>query len=133
MGAKNQDRSAAIALLVLRVGAGGLLIYQHGWGKLMHFGERAGSFADPIGLGPVVGFTLVVFAEVVCSALVALGLFTRLAVVPLLIFFAVAAFVQHAHDPFARKELPLLFGFVYTAIAIMGPGAFSIDALRRRG
>jgi len=133
MGAKNQERSAAIALLVLRVGAGAMLIYQHGWGKLTHFGERAGSFADPIGLGPVVSFTLVVFAEVFCSALVALGLFTRLAVVPLLIFFAVAVFVQHVHDPFARKELPLLFACVYTAIALMGPGAYSIDALRRRG
>jgi len=133
MGMKVHERASAIALLMLRLGAGAMLIYQHGWPKLTHFGERLPSFANPIGLGSEVSFVLVVFAEVFCAAAVMLGLFTRAATVPLLVFFVVAAFVQHAADPFGRKELPLLYAFVYAAIAIMGPGAFSIDAMRRRG
>lgn len=132
MTARSGDLKADLAPLILRLAAGGLLIYGHGWGKLMHFGERAATFADPIGLGPTLGFTLVVFAEVACSALVVLGLFTRLATVPPLIFFAVAAFVQHAHDPFSKRELPLLFMAAYAAVALIGPGRFSIDALRGR-
>lgn len=133
MGTKVHERASAISLLLLRLGAGAMLIYQHGWPKLAHFGERLPTFANPIGLGSEVSFVLVVFAEVVCAAAVMLGLFTRAAVVPLIIFFVVAALVQHGADPFARKELPLLYGFVYAAIGMMGPGAYSIDALRRRG
>ena len=133
MPSRPNENALAWALLIARVGAGALLIYGHGWGKLMHFGERVHAFANPIGVGPEAGFTLVVFAEVFCAAAVALGLFTRFTVVPLLIFFAVAAFVQHAHDPFPKRELPMLFGIVYLVVALAGPGRFSIDGLRGRG
>lgn len=133
MAALANERMISLAMLIVRLGAGAMMIYAHGWPKLAHFGERASQFANPIGLGPVPSFWLVVFAEVFCSALVMLGLFTRLAVVPLLVFFAVAALIQHAPDPFPKKELPLLYGFVYAAIAIAGPGRYSLDALRRRG
>jgi len=132
MTARSGDMKADFAPLILRLFAGGLLIYGHGWGKLVNFGERAASFPDPIGLGPTLGFTLVVFAEVACSTLVILGLFTRFATVPPLVFFAVAAFVQHAHDPFPKRELPLLYLAVFAAVALFGPGRFSIDGLRGR-
>jgi len=52
-----------IGLLLLRVGAGAMLFLGHGWGKITHFSERAGQFADPIHLGSGPSFTLVVFAE----------------------------------------------------------------------
>lgn len=120
------------ALLVSRVGPSLLMIYAHGWPKLAHFSERLGSFADPIGLGSAPSFVLVVFAEVVCAALVALGLFARPATVPLIIFFAVAAFVQHGADPFPKKELPLLYAVPYLVVLIAGPGRYSLDALIRR-
>jgi putative oxidoreductase len=123
----------SIGLLILRLGTGGLLVYGHGWSKLVHFGERLATFADPIGLGPQASFVLVVFAEVVCSLLVMLGLFTRLAVVPLLIFFVVAAFVQHGHDPWSRRELPLLFGLPYLTLLFTGPGRYALDAQLRLG
>jgi len=126
------DPLASLGLLILRLGAGGLLLFGHGWGKVLRYGEIAGRFADPIGLGPQVGFALVVFAEVVCSALVMLGLFTRLATIPLLIFFAVAAFIQHVADPWPKRELPLLFAVPFLALLLTGAGRWSIDALRSR-
>lgn len=119
-------------LLVLRVLPGALLFYGHGFPKLVNYAERQHRFSDPIGLGPEVGFALVVFSEVVASTLVALGLFTRLATVPLIGFFLVAAFVQHANDPFARRELPLLFLSVYATLLFTGPGRWSLDAWIRR-
>jgi len=127
-GIRISDPTASLGLLILRLGAGGLLLFGHGWGKLMNYGEGAGRFADPIGLGPELGFALVVFAEVACSALVMVGLFTRVATVPMLVFFAVAAFIQHAADPWPRRELPVLFGVACLALLLTGPGRWSVDA-----
>jgi putative oxidoreductase len=122
----------SLGLLLLRLGAGGLLFYCHGWDKLMHFAERAPKFANPIGLGPEASFTLVVFAEVVCSTLVAVGLATRLACIPLVIFFLVATFIQHAADPLADKELAVVYLIMFSTVLLMGAGRYSIDAMIRR-
>lgn len=124
-----KERLLSVGLLVLRLGAGGLLIYGHGWGKITKFADRAPKFADPIGLGPETSFALVVFAEVICAAAVMLGLGTRLATVPILIFTAVAAFVQHAADPFADKEKALLFAVPMLTLMLTGGGRYSLDAV----
>ena len=121
--------ATSIGLLVLRLGAGGLLLYGHGWGKLMNAGARAPAFADPIGLGPVPSFWLVVFAEVFCSSLVIVGFLTRLSTLPILGFLAVAGFIHHAHDPWPRRELAFVFAVPFLALLLTGPGRFSLDAL----
>ena len=121
---------------MLRLGAGGLLIYGHGWGKITKYAERAPKFADPIGLGPEASFALVVFAEVFCATAVMLGLGTRFAAVPIVIFTAVAVFVQHAADPFADKEKALLFAVPMLTLILTGGGRYSLDAVigrMRRG
>ena len=105
-----------------------MLFLGHGWGKVTHFSERVGQFADPIHLGSPASFTLVVFAEAVCTVLVALGLMTRWAVIPLVVFFLVAGFIQHADDPWNRKELAFLFLVAFLPLLFTGPGRFSIDA-----
>jgi putative oxidoreductase len=127
MGAstKNELRDD-LALLLLRVAFGGAML-SHGVPKLMAFGERADSFPDPIGLGSPVALALAVFAEVFCAAGVAIGLLTRLAVIPLIVTMGVAALVIHGDDPFGKKELPLLYLSAYVAIGIMGAGRFSVD------
>jgi putative oxidoreductase len=127
----------SIGLLLLRLGMGALLLIGHGWPKLMHYQQRSGSFADPIGLGPAASFALVVFAEVFCAALVMLGLLTRLAAVPIVIFLGVAFFIHHAHDPWAQRELALLYLLPFLTLVFTGAGRFSLDAgwapWRRKG
>ena len=130
MANKTSDTGMALGQLTLRLGASGLLIYGHGWPKLTHFAQRAAHFPDPLHVGHTLSLSLVVFAEVVCAGAVALGLLTRLAVIPLLIFFGVAAFVQNGAAPFADKELALIFAVPYIGIALIGPGRFSVDAAR---
>ena len=99
----------SVGLLVLRVGAGLMMAFAHGWGKMIKFQEIAPRFPDPIGLGSHFSLGLAVFAEFFCSLLVVVGLFTRFAALNVVVTMLVAAFVIHAADPFAKKELALLY------------------------
>lgn len=128
MAIPGSGNALSIGLLILRLAAGGMLIYGHGWGKLMHFAERSKTFSDPIGLGSPVSLGLAVFAEVFCAALVMLGFATRLASIPPAFLFAVAGFVHHAADPFQKKELAFLYLAVYLTLAFTGGGRFALDS-----
>lgn len=130
----------SLGLLILRLGTGGLMVFGHGWGKLSNFSEGAANFGDPIGLGPTVSFALVVFAEFFCGIALAFGLLTRLALVPLVVAMAVAAFVHHAQDPLfvatsgmPAKEFALLYLIPFLALFFTGPGRYSVDGLLGRG
>ena len=121
------DFPASFALLILRLGAGGLLFLGHGWAKLVHYREWAASFPDPLSVGSPVSFALVVFAEVVCAPVVMLGLLTRLATIPILIFLGVAGFIQLAHDPWTKRELAFIYAVPFLTLLLAGGGRFSLD------
>lgn len=124
----SQTSMASAGLLVLRIVAGAFMLFNHGIGKLTRlFGEGPVKFSDPIGVGPEASLALAVFAEVLCSVLVIFGFATRLTAIPLIITMMVAAFIAHAGDPLGSKELPLLFGAIFIAIALTGAGKYSID------
>lgn len=117
----------SMGLLFLRVMVG-VFMMTHGFGKLkMLMGPGEIQFADPIGIGVELSLVLAVFAEFFCSILLILGLGTRLATIPLMITMLVAGFVVHRADPFQVKEFALLYGVVFTALFITGPGRFSFD------
>jgi len=115
-----------LGLLVARLTVGiGMLL--HGWGKIQNFSAMASSFADPLGIGSYPSAILVIFAEFICSILLILGFMSRLALINLLITMGVAGFIHHAADPFAKKELALLYFGVYLALFFLGPGRLSVD------
>jgi putative oxidoreductase len=120
---------AHLALFVVRIATGAFML-THGIPKLgrLTSGEEI-QFADPFGLGPAVSLILVVFAEVICSILIILGLGTRLASIPLMVAMAVAAFHAHADDPFGTKEKPLLFLLLFILLFVFGSGKYSVDRM----
>lgn len=115
--------------LVLRLGAGGTMFWQHGWPKLMAFSDKVDSFADPFGLGSAFSLVLLLLAEVLCSALVVLGLWTRLAVIPLIIAMAVVVFMVKGDAEFAEKELAAVYLISFVVLLFTGSGRFSIDKI----
>jgi len=118
-----------IALLVLRVVIG-IFMLTHGWGKMQSlFSGEPIQFSDPIGMGATSTLILAVFAEVLCSILLIIGLSTRLAAIPLLITMLVAAFIVHINDGFGRQEFALLYAVIYLSIALIGAGKYSLDYL----
>ena len=124
------EKSTDIALLILRLFFGLAMVYGHGWGKLMRFfGEDPLKFGDPIGIGPIPSLVLVTFAEFLCALLLALGLFTRWSLIPLIIAMAVAAFIAHGGDPFPKMEKSLMYLAAYLALFLTGPGWYSLDRI----
>ena len=118
-----------IVLLILRIGVAALML-THGLPKLYMLLEGGEiQFPGVMGLSPAISLGLAVFAEVIASILILFGLATRLAAIPLIITMMVAVFMIHANDPFATKELGLLYIFLYIPLLILGSGKFSLDAV----
>ncbi|HBJ85960.1 MAG TPA: DoxX family protein [Verrucomicrobiales bacterium] len=132
---------ATVVLIRLMVGA---VFLSEGIQKFLFPADvGVGRFAkiglsNPELLGPLVGGF-----EIVCGALVLLGLFTRLAVIPLLTIMGVAIYTtkipillksdfwKMAHE--ARTDFSMLLGALF--LLIVGAGAWSLDAMisRRAG
>src|SRR5699024_10425097 len=73
---KNWKLSKDIGLLILRLVFGFVLIYGHGFEKLITiFNGDEIQFANPIGIGATLSFYLAAFAEGICTILLILGLF----------------------------------------------------------
>lgn len=119
------------ASLILRLSLG-LLMLSHGIPKLMKLMGGNMEFGDPIGIGVPASLTLTVFSEVVCSVLIILGLWTRLALIPLIITMLVAAFIIHINDDLGTKEIALLYLFGYCALFLLGSGKYAFDAVLKR-
>lgn len=124
---KTSPGAFSIAMLILRIGSGMLILVNHGLDKLIHFGDKANRFADPFDIGSTTSLALVVFAEFFCAAFIILGLFTRLATIPLIIAMSVALFVANKGAIFGKGELPALFLVCFIAILILGAGRISLD------
>lgn len=117
-----------LGLFFFRLVIGSLMLV-HGFGKFQNLMAGKTGFLDPIGLGPTTSLVLVVFAEFFCALLVVIGLFTRAALIPLIITMLVAFFVFHGGDPLSDKELSLIYLAGFGALFFTGPGKYSIDQL----
>ena len=123
-------RNVHIALLLLRLWLGGSMLLLHGLTKLRTFSDLSGKFPDPLGIGHPASLALAIFGEVVCSALVILGLFTRLASLGLAINMGVAFFLVHSGVLTGEKngELAFIYMAGYVTLLIAGGGVFSLDS-----
>lgn len=118
--------SIDLSLLLLRVGAGGLIL-THGLPKLFKIMEGDLSFVDPIGLGPELSLILAGISEGLFGFFILIGFATRIGAFFCAFTMAVAAFFQHADDPFSGKEKSLLFLLIFLFLFLAGPGKYSAD------
>jgi putative oxidoreductase len=130
---KRTNAGLDLTSLLLRLTFGFAMAYGHGWGKLMRFfGDGPVRFRDPLGVGVELSLGLATFAELLCSGLLIIGLFTRWATIPLIITMGVIIFMVHFNDPFNKLESPLMYLTAYVAILLMGPGKYSLDKIIRK-
>jgi putative oxidoreductase len=116
------------AMLILRLGLG-ILMMAHGYNKLIHFGEMQHKFMNFLGMGSTMSLALVVFAEFFCSLFLIIGLFTRLAAIPLIIATCVMVFKAHNGDVFGEGEHAALYFTGYLVLLFVGPGRVSVDSM----
>jgi putative oxidoreductase len=115
-------------MLVLRV-ASGLLLAHHGYQKLIKFNTLKYHFTNFMHLGSTVSLSLIIFAELICGILLILGLFTRLACIPIIIGMGVVVFVASNADIFAQGEKGMIYLAATVTILCCGPGKISVDGM----
>ena len=119
--------------LLIRLIAGGALAY-HGYQILFGNIEGAARFFESVGFDNGLLWAWVVgILEFVCGLCLALGLFTRLAAGPIIVFLIVAIVTYHWENGFnweARGiEYPLFWAIVVFHFLIRGGGRWSLDAM----
>ena len=80
-------------------------------------------------LGSTISLSLIIIAELICGILLILGLFTRLACIPIIIGMAVVVFVASNGNIFAQGERGMIYLAVTVAILFCGPGKISVDGM----
>ena len=114
----------------------GWIFLQSGWGKLNNLPKVVGFFTE-LGIpAPQFQAPLAATAEFVCGGLILIGLFTRVATLPLIITMTVAILTAKKGD---IHELSDLFGtaeYLYVVILLWlgayGAGPISLDAVFAR-
>ncbi len=116
------------AILIVRL-CFGILMMNHGYQKLLHFSEMKKDFINFLGAGPAMSLSLVIFAEFFCSLFLIIGLFTRLACIPLIITMCVAVFKVHNMEFFGKGEMASLYLGTYLLLLFVGAGKVSVDSM----
>jgi putative oxidoreductase len=139
MSTSTRETWAAVALTLLRVGAG-VILMAHGLQKLLDPAGTAQGFAG-IGI-PIAGVAvwLAIAGELLGGLGLALGLLTPLSALgPLLVMASAIVFVHAGNGLYAANggwEYPLVLLLVSLYFALRGAGPISVDAaigrLRRR-
>ncbi|MCB1113783.1 MAG: DoxX family protein [Chlamydiia bacterium] len=126
------DYTSNWLLLVVRL-YWGILFAQAGWGKLQDLSKPIAFFAK-LGIpypelhAPLVGYT-----EFIGGILLAVGLFSRIVSIPLIITMVVALIVAHGASlgnlAGIVKETPFNFLLASLIVLSFGAGKFSLDYL----
>lgn len=115
-----------IGLALLRIAPSAMML-SHGIPKFQKLISGNFEFGDPIGIGAAPSLFLTVIGEFLCPILIIIGFKTRWAAIPSAITMLVAGFIVHGADPFATKEKAMMYAVFFIAIALLGPGKYSID------
>ena len=119
-----------VGLLLLRVFSGYLILVNHGFGKITAGSgrwEKLGGAMESFGIDffPTFWGFMASFAESFCGLFLVLGIFTIPASFLLSVTMFVAAY-GHVIDG-ENAEKAFVFGAIFLAVMIMGPGKYSLD------
>ena len=123
-----------ISLFILRFLPSYYMVANHGWKKITNpeKWERYGNFFTKY-FGDILDFAnvpfgfMASFSESICAIMVLAGIFTKPA--SILIAFTMLVAAMHHITGTGSPENAFVFFSIYTAIALVGPGRYSLDFL----
>lgn len=135
VSAKPINLDLGIALIRLIIG---LIMAFYGYEKLMHFSEMAQSDfwsknVNFLGMSGRISLGLTIFAELFCSLLLILGLFTRLSLVFLMFCMGYIFTVVFPFEILAKGDNGYKFNdafvyfIIYLGLFFTGSGKYSLD------
>jgi len=116
-----------IALLFFRVALCCELIYAHGLKKIGVGTAMAEVVPNPLGLPDAINQAFATGANLVMPIFIILGLFTRIATLPILAVTLTGYFVLHFNDPIQVKDVPFIYSLCFLLVTCTGAGRYSLD------
>jgi putative oxidoreductase len=112
----------------------GVIFILSGWGKLHHL-DKVTEFFAALGIpAPGIQAPFVATVELVCGVLVLIGLFTRIAAIPLICTMIVAILTAKLKEITMISDLFSMFEYLYIILllwlSVAGAGAVSVDCWR---
>jgi len=116
-----------ISLFVFRILVSVELMMAHGLKKVGIGIAQAEQIPNPLCLPENLNRLFAISANLFFPVLVILGLFTRIAVLPILAVTLTGYFVVHWHDSLLEKDTPFIYSVIYLFLLVIGPGKYSAD------
>jgi len=120
------------ALLGFRILLSVELIVAHGLKKLGVGVSEAEQVPNPLHLPEAFNSLFADAANLVFPVFVIFGLFTRLAVLPILAVTLTGYFILHWNDALPIKDTPFMYSLCYLFLLLVGPGKYSLDNYLRK-
>jgi len=116
-----------IAVLLFRVLLMLELFRVHGMKKFRVQNGEKEHVPNPLGLPDKLNGLVATFSDTVVPFLVAIGVGTRLFLLPSIGVTAIGYFVVHRKDAIEVKDVPYMYTLAMLFLWAIGPGTFSID------
>jgi putative oxidoreductase len=121
-----------LSVLIFRVAVSIELMLAHGMKKIGIGVQVAEHVPNPLHLPGVLNEWFAIAGNLIFPVFVIVGLFTRLAILPILAITLTGYFVVHLHESILEKDTPFMYSVVFLLILFIGPGKYSIDSLLHR-
>lgn len=116
-----------IALLFFRILFAYELFVVHGMRKFRLENGQKEQIPNPLQLPEKLNALVAVFADTVVPIFLALGLGTRLVLLPTIGVTAIGYFVVHRKDSLEVRDIPFVYTIILGLLWVLGPGMYSID------
>ena len=118
-----------LGLLFFRFAVSAELTVVHGLKKIGWGVPEAEKVPNPLQFPELLNQSIGIAANLVCPLFIILGLFTRVAALPVLAVTLTGYFVQHWNDSLLDKDIPFMYSICFGLIIYYGAGTYSLDQL----
>ena len=123
----SSEHNFHLSILIFRIALSLQLMIVHGLKKIGIGVEEAEKIPNPVHLPEWLNNLFGISSNLFFPVLVIFGLFTRIAVLPILAVTLSGYFILHWNDPLLVSDMPFMYSLAFLLLFVIGPGKYSID------